>query len=706
MENARFIPPNLDDRSWKDIVEQVKALIPTYAPQWTDSGPSDPGMALIELFAWIVEGMIYRLNRVPDKNYQEFLNLLGILRDPATPARTNLIFRITGPGPLLIPAGTQIATPQTDIRESVVFETDHDITALPINLIRCLAIEKQAAPFPYRNVSDVLVKGPLMDTTVNIPPASSLLLLLGFDKPTTQPLRISLAVSAPAPDAALIIQSAIFAPNFTIISVQSDGTEGLQQSGDVVVQPPGSWQVCTIKNLVPIWPDLYLPATPADQVTDSLYWLGLFLSNASAKTIPLILSGVGFNSAPATNALSINIQQAEAKAEMIGISKETAFQAFALKNAPLYKDVRSESPYHHLIVQVRPPLPGGGFAPWESWSMVDEIPPGPGKVYRCNPVCTEIMFGNHNVLTGQGNGTTPLAGSEIRALAYRYVAGGASGNVPANTVTAIRTAVPGMIAATNPGAGWDGSDQEAIEDAKRRAPQLIKNRSRAVTVEDYEFLAGEATTDIAKTKALPARLFESGIDVGKPWAYAGLDRSPGRVNVIVVPRMPETVSQPKPDAALLAETTRYLDQRRTASSALLVATPRYLPIIVKADLYVWQKAIDNGLIPDAATVTNQIRELTKEFLHPLYGNIRGTGWEVGQHIFMASLFEYIMPKPEIGFINGLQIKAGVPDYHDPLLPWNANERPYPINIYGVWVQLADYELVCSGTHDITLVGVL
>ena len=64
----------------------MRALIPRYAPQWTDHNPSDLGITLIELFAWLAEGVIYRLNRVPEKNYVAFLNLLGITRDPPTPA--------------------------------------------------------------------------------------------------------------------------------------------------------------------------------------------------------------------------------------------------------------------------------------------------------------------------------------------------------------------------------------------------------------------------------------------------------------------------------------------------------------------------------------------------------------------------------------------------------------------------------------------
>jgi len=84
---GRIIPPDLDDRTWQDLVDEMRALIPKYAPQWTDHNPSDIGITLIELFAYLVEGLIFRLNQVPDKHYVEFLNLLGLTRDPAVPVR-------------------------------------------------------------------------------------------------------------------------------------------------------------------------------------------------------------------------------------------------------------------------------------------------------------------------------------------------------------------------------------------------------------------------------------------------------------------------------------------------------------------------------------------------------------------------------------------------------------------------------------------
>ena len=76
-------PPKLDDRSFHDIVEEAISMIPRYAPEWTNHNPSDPGITLIELAAWMTDLLIYRLNQVPDKNYVAFLNLLGIkLRAP------------------------------------------------------------------------------------------------------------------------------------------------------------------------------------------------------------------------------------------------------------------------------------------------------------------------------------------------------------------------------------------------------------------------------------------------------------------------------------------------------------------------------------------------------------------------------------------------------------------------------------------------
>ena len=70
--------PNLDDRKFQDLVNEAREKIPQLCPEWTDHNVSDPGIAMIELFAWMTEVLIYRANQVPDKNHLKFLDLVGI----------------------------------------------------------------------------------------------------------------------------------------------------------------------------------------------------------------------------------------------------------------------------------------------------------------------------------------------------------------------------------------------------------------------------------------------------------------------------------------------------------------------------------------------------------------------------------------------------------------------------------------------------
>src|SRR5690348_16342469 len=69
--------PNLDNLTWDDLTQEARTRIPGAAPEWTDFNPSDPGITLIELFAYHVEALLYRLNRVRRKHHYEFLRLVN-----------------------------------------------------------------------------------------------------------------------------------------------------------------------------------------------------------------------------------------------------------------------------------------------------------------------------------------------------------------------------------------------------------------------------------------------------------------------------------------------------------------------------------------------------------------------------------------------------------------------------------------------------
>lgn len=127
--------PDLDDRRFEDLIEEARSLIPRYAPEWTDHNESDPGMALIQLFAWFTDQTLYRLNQVPERAYVKFLQLLGIQTRAAKPASVELTFTTVAPDTdVVVPAGTQVATGDGD-GGPVVFELNEGFTAVGPRLL-------------------------------------------------------------------------------------------------------------------------------------------------------------------------------------------------------------------------------------------------------------------------------------------------------------------------------------------------------------------------------------------------------------------------------------------------------------------------------------------------------------------------------------------------------------------------------------------
>ncbi|TLN25384.1 putative baseplate assembly protein, partial [bacterium] len=125
--------PNLDDlRFQRDLVDEARKRIIHYCPEWTDYNLSDPGITLIELFAWMTEMLAYRLNRVPEKNYVKFLELLGLQYQPASSARADLTFWLSTPLPIgeeldqtiVVPQGLQAGTASGSSEREVFFTTD------------------------------------------------------------------------------------------------------------------------------------------------------------------------------------------------------------------------------------------------------------------------------------------------------------------------------------------------------------------------------------------------------------------------------------------------------------------------------------------------------------------------------------------------------------------------------------------------------
>src|SRR5690242_2962474 len=113
--------PNLDDRRFQEILDEARRLIPRYCPEWTDHNLSDPGIALLELFSWMTESLLYRVNQVPEKNYIKFLEMVGLTLEPPRSAIVPVTFYLSAAQPteITIDKGTETATVRTETAPAI-----------------------------------------------------------------------------------------------------------------------------------------------------------------------------------------------------------------------------------------------------------------------------------------------------------------------------------------------------------------------------------------------------------------------------------------------------------------------------------------------------------------------------------------------------------------------------------------------------------
>src|SRR5207244_1872623 len=130
-------------------------------------------------------------------------------------------------------------------------------------------------------------------------------------------------------------------------------------------QAPTSWASAT-------------PATSADQVSDTLFWIGITITNQITAPVQIGLGYILFNAVSAHNALTIPVP------ESLGQSDGTPFQVFQLQHYPLFKRPGTDTPYDHLVVQVNSDI----------WQQADDFSAGAGNFYQLNPITGEINFGN------------------------------------------------------------------------------------------------------------------------------------------------------------------------------------------------------------------------------------------------------------------------------------------------------------------------
>ncbi|MFF5499154.1 baseplate J/gp47 family protein [Streptomyces aquilus] len=683
-ERGRPLPPDLDDRRWADLVAEAQELIKHYAPRWSDLGPADPGIALVEMFAWLVEGLIYRLNQVPEKNYTAFLNLLDITRLPALPATTLLTFTAQPGETATVPAGTWAQTTGSESQAPVVFQTEDEVLALPAVL--------STAVRHLTTTADLL--GSTDGVELRVPDGGTGYLLLGFDPAFTQPVeRLEVygepgrpASGEPATVSWVFSAGGTDPAGWPALTVEKDTTHALSQAGQVRLRLPAAPQWAAVDPAG--WP--FPAGGPKPEPGTRRRWIGLKLANPNepgdpARDAVIRVRHLLPSTVPATTAPTAGRDVPEP----LGTAGRAPRQTYELRNRPVHRQPGGDSPYDHVRVLVD----------GERWPLAEEREPGRDKAVRLDPVTGEVVFGTV--------GAVPPQGTDIAAV-YRYVATGVAGNVLPRTVTTLAEGVPGIVSVTNLVPGTGGLDEEPIDETKARAPQLLRTRDRAITAEDYEFLARQVP-GVATVRCLAPRIQEKDGPSGRwlkgdPWTYASILRAPGHVNLIVVPDLGAAEPQPMPPVVLVHDVIAVLDPRREVTARLEVHLPRYLPVDVTVDVRVFKRAVDMHLTSGLAAETARVRERVARFLHPVHGGPGGRGWQVGQSVHLPDMYQAVQPDTEIGYLADLRMRPVTPPpYHQTGEAWsNDLHRPVPLPAaYGPQVQLTDYELVCFGTCDTT-----
>ena len=143
--------PVLDDRSFDQLVAEAKARIRVHTPEWTNLNDSDPGITIVELFAFLTENLLYRSNRIPEANRIKFLTMLGISLQPASPATAWSRSPTTAArcSRLGLAAGTEVRAGQ------VPFLVNDGLDVLPVTAATTTRRPRPSTPRPRRSTTAV-----------------------------------------------------------------------------------------------------------------------------------------------------------------------------------------------------------------------------------------------------------------------------------------------------------------------------------------------------------------------------------------------------------------------------------------------------------------------------------------------------------------------------------------------------------------------
>ncbi|MDX3575424.1 putative baseplate assembly protein [Streptomyces sp. FL07-04A] len=639
--------PHLDDRRFQQLVDEAKRFIQQRCPEWTDHNVSDPGVTLIEAFAHMTDQLLYRLNRVPEKSYLAFLDLLGVTLFPPVPARTDVTFWLSAPqqGVVLLPENTEVATVRTETEDALVFATTADLAVVPCSLAHLLTQSDGARAVDR---TDDLADGRDVGCFQAQPVAGDAL-LVGLSDAVPHcavVLRLDSRVEGVGVDPRRppLVWEAFDGADWQPCEVEKDDTGGLNRPGEVILHVPGGHALAPLATRRAGWLRCRVETPRADQP---------FYSSS-----PVLHGATAFTIGGTVGAVHAELVTGERLGEAEGVPGGR----FAVARPPVLPD---EEP---LVVEV-----AGEDGGWQEWTEVETFgASGPGDRHvRLDRTLGEVAFGPA-VRDPDGSlrrcGAVPPKGAQVRIRRYR-TGGGRPGNVAAHTLTVLRSSVPYVARTDNREAASGGRDGESVENAKLRGPIELSSQDRAVTARDIETLARRAAPAAARIRAVPA----------------GDGAPAGAVRVLVVPQASPDgdrlrIEQLVPPDRMLDDIARYLDERRPIGARLMVEPPLYQGVTVVARITAEAGA-------SAALVRARALDALHRHFDPLVGGPDGGGWPFGRPVQAGDAHAVLQAVPGVALVDDLRLFPA-----DPL----TGRRGSPADR----IELGPHALVLSFEHQL------
>jgi predicted phage baseplate assembly protein len=612
--------PNLDDRRFQELVDDAKRMVMARCPTWTDHNVSDPGVTLIETFAYMTDVLLYRLNRVPDRLYVKFLELIGLQLFPATSARTGVTFFLSSPAQasMTIPRGTKAATMRTETQDPVIFATTADLEIVACTL----------AALHTSGVADDDREDRLEQLRLRVPfPAFSALpqigdsLLVGLSEGVPNcavRLQFQCRIDGVGvdPDDPPIVWEAYDGATWHECELGIDETGGLNRDGSITVHVPRQHTAALLDG-------------------QRCGWL-------RARVIETVPGQPAYSSSPMIHGLVADTVGGTADAahadviehEALGVSEGVGGQQFA--------------------TAFRPVLPAGdeltvivtaddGSTEWAQTDHFAASSPSDHH-FMVDAVHGVVSFGP-SVREADGSmrqyGAIPPKGAIVQLAAYA-TGGGRGGNVSAGSIRTLKSSIPFVAAVENRSAAVGGVDAEELEHAKARGPILLRTRNRAVTAEDFEQITRAAAPEIARVKCLPA----------------GTGTDAGSVRILVVPAAPMVNGRLRfedlvPLEATMEKVRNALDGARLVGTRVIIEPPVYQGVTVVAQVKIAPKA-------SAARVRDEAGEVLHRYFNPLVGGPDGRGWPWGRPLQSGEAYTALQEIRGVDFVEEIRLFGANP----------------------------------------------